>query len=336
MRENIGVLWVDDTKEYYDEAKEILEMYALDKGIKINFEYVQNAELLLNKLELQEEGFQIFDICFIDYALSLPSNETGDSIIKKLRQNKIGTDILFYSSENLSTIRDIIQRDISSYEGVYVANRDNFDEKSSQLLDKNAKKLYSINNIRGLLMNETSENDYIMKSYILKKYNALNDEQKTEISEYIKETILSKITKLSSQCEKIIKKIEQNKIIDANKILNIANDLLDLKEKYMVFEKITTYNSECISGNCTLDNYLSKLVALRNQLAHRKLEICNTCQYVLHYNDIEDYEEKHCCLQCTNGCEHLQNNKVCLEDWDTLKKDLIEFGDSMDNLMKTI
>lgn len=336
MRESIRILWVEDTKDYYDEAKDILEMYALDNGIKVAFEYIQNAELLLNRLEQQEEGFQIFDLCFIDYALSLPKNKTGDAIIKILRQNKIGTDILFYSSENLSKIRDIIQKDISSYEGVYVANRDNFDEKSTHLLDKNAKKLYSINNIRGLLMNETSENDYIMKSYILNEYATLSDVQKKEITELIKQKVLDKTLKIDESSNKLINKIEEETILDANKILNIANDLVGLKDRYEIFEKILQYKSADKLENARIDNYLDKLVDLRNKLAHRKLEICNSCKYILHYNDIGDYKEKHCCSECGDNCVHTENNKVCVEDWDSLKKELIEFGQSMDSLMENI
>lgn len=333
MRENIGILWVEDTKEYYDEAKEILEMYAFDKGIKINFMYVQDAQILLNKLEQQEEGFQSYDICFIDYALSLHSNETGDTIIKKLRQNKVGADILFYSSENLAKIRNIIQEDISAYEGVYVANRANFDEKSSQLLDKNTKKLYSINNIRGILMNETSENDYIMKSYILKEYITLSDEQKREITELIRQKVIDKTSKINDNSKKIISKIEEENILDANKILSIANDLVGLKDRYEIFEKILQYKSADNIKGAKINNYLDKLVTLRNKLAHRKLEICNSCKYVLHYNDIEDYEQKHCCSECDDNCVHAENNKVCIEDWDKLKKELVEFGQSMDSLL---
>ena len=72
---------------------------------------------------------------------------------------------------------------------------------------------------------------------------------------------------------------------------------------------------------------------MRNKLAHRKLEICNSCQYVLHYNDIDDYEQKHCCNECDDNCVHTEDNKICVEDWNNLKKELIEFGQSMDKLL---
>lgn len=333
MRENISILWVEDSKSYYEEAKDILEMHAEDKGIKVNFKYVENAFSLLEELDKQVQGFQIHDICFIDYALSMPDNKTGENIIRELRQKKVGADILFYSSENIATIRETIKQDLSSFEGVYVADRDTFEDKSKLLLNKNSKKLYSINNIRGILMNETSENDYIMKSYILKEYSTLSDEQKEEITNIIKEKISNKASDIDDISKKLLKRIEDKHFLEAKKILSIANDLLGLKDRYEILEKIIEYKSVSDVESGKIDNYLNKLVDLRNKLAHRKLEICNSCQYVLHYNDIDDYEQKHCCNECDDNCVHTDDNKICVEDWNNLKKELIEFGQSMDKLL---
>lgn len=333
MRENIGILWVEDSKSYYEETKSILEMYAEDKGIKISFSYIEDASSLLEELNKQAQGFQIYDICFIDYALSMPDNKTGENIIRELRHKKVGTDILFYSSENITTIRETIKQDLSSFEGVYVADRDTFEDKSKLLLNKNSKKLYSINNIRGLLMNETSENDYVMKSYILKEYSTLSYEQKIEITNQIKQMLLENHDFINKNANKILEKIKKDNILEANKILNIINNLFTLKNKYRIFEKIIQYKSTNDMDSNKINNYLDKLVDLRNKLAHKKLEICNSCKYVLHYNDIVDYEQKHCCNECDNNCVHIKNNKICMEDWDNLKKELIEFGQSMDNLL---
>lgn len=333
MRENISILWVEDSKSYYEEAKDILEMHAEDKGIKVNFKYVENAFSLLEELDKQVQGFQIYDICFVDYALSMPDNKTGENIIRELRQKKVGTDILFYSSENITTIRETIKQDLSSFEGVYVADRDTFEDKSKLLLNKNSKKLYSINNIRGILMNETSENDYIMKSYILKEYSTLLDEQKVEITKLIKEKILNKASNIDDISKKLLKRIEDERLLEAKRILSIVNDLLGLKDRYEILEKIIQYKSVSDVDSGKIDNYLNKLVDLRNKLAHRKLEICNSCQYVLHYNDINDYEQKHCCSECDDCCVHTGDNKICVEEWNNLKKELIEFGQSMDKLL---
>ena len=76
--------------------------------------------------------------------------------------------------ENVRNIR-------SNYDATIEANRDSL---------ATARKLLSIQNIRGKLMDCTSENDFIIKSYILKKFPELNDEQKKRvvavINEYMK------------------------------------------------------------------------------------------------------------------------------------------------------
>ena len=182
-------------------------------------------------------------------------------------------------------------------------------------------------------MNETSENDYIMKSYILKEYSTLSDEQKEEITNIIKEKISNKASDIDDISKKLLKRIEDKHFLEAKKILSIANDLLGLKDRYEILEKIIEYKSVSDVESGKIDNYLNKLVDLRNKLAHRKLEICNSCQYVLHYNDIDDYEQKHCCNECDDNCVHTEDNKICVEDWNNLKKELIEFGQSMDKLL---
>lgn len=330
MRDNIGILWVDDIQLSYEVNKENLEFYASDNGIKLNFKYVQDADTLLTAIESQETGFQQYDICFIDYALSMSDGKMGDIVIKKLKDKKINADILFYSSERLSDIHNIVKEDMDAFEGVYTSDRSNFEEKAKQLIDKNAKKMYSINNIRGVLMNETSENDYIMKSYIMEEYESLDVSTKTELTVEIKTIISKKIKELSDAVEKINKKSLFSK---GNEIVNISNDLLGLSERYTIFEKLLRKNTVEKPTKEMFQNYLEQLVVLRNKLAHRKLEICNQGNNILHYNHIKDYEKKCCQLSCEGICEHNQNNKVSIEDWKNLRKQIIEFGKYMDKLV---
>lgn len=330
MRDNIVILWVDDVPSSYEANKENLEIYASDYGIKLNFHYVQNADELLSILESQETGFQQYDICFIDYALSMSNGRMGDIVIRKLKEKKIDADILFYSSDKLSDIQNLMKENISSFEGVYISDRSNFEDKSIQLINKNAKKLYSINNIRGILMNETSENDYIMKSYIMDKYENLDIVTKTELTAEIKMIISKKIEDLNDAVKKINKKVVFS---TGNEILKISNDLLGLSERYIVFEKLLRKNTIETPTEEMFQNYLKRLVILRNSLAHRKLEICTQGNNILHYNHIKDYEEKCCQLSCKGRCKHNQNNKVSIEDWKNLRKQIIEFGEYMDKLV---
>lgn len=331
MRDHIGILWVDDVQSSYEAIKETLELYALDRGIKLNFRYIQNADTFLNALESQETGFQQYDICFIDYALSMSDDKMGDIVVKKLKDKKINADVLFYSSDRVSDIREIIKDDISSFEGVYISDRHNFDDKAKQLINKNAKKMYSINNIRGVLMNETSENDYIMKSYIIDEYESIDDAIKTELTANIKTIVSKKIKKLNDDAKKIN---EKSLFSTGNEIIKISNDLLSLSDRYIIFEKLLSNNTIESPSKEMFKNYIERLVVLRNNLAHRKLEICDQGGNILHYNHIKDYRDKHCQVTCQSVCRHTEDNKVSKQEWDDLRKQLIEFGECMDQLIQ--
>lgn len=134
MRYDLKLLWVDDLDTYYKENKEIIEMYVEDLGLTAHINYIQNAEELLERLKKEQAGYKTYDMFFIDYSLSL--GILGSNIIKELRNLNIDSDILFYSSEHEADIRDAVSKDLGSFEGVYIANRKNFDEKSNYLIKK--------------------------------------------------------------------------------------------------------------------------------------------------------------------------------------------------------
>lgn len=116
MRYDMRVLWVEDMPTFYEETKDILEMYAEDMGLAIEFKYIQNVEELMENIGNEKKGFRLFDIYFVDFTLS--NGVVGDSVIKELRKAEVDADVLFYSSEHESDIRSTIVDDLNSFQGV--------------------------------------------------------------------------------------------------------------------------------------------------------------------------------------------------------------------------
>ncbi len=331
MRYDLNVLWIEDTSTYYEETKEILEGIAEDKGISVGFDYIENANEFFEKMKNNEKGFKLYDIFFIDYSLS--SGIVGSQLIANLRTKEIDSDILFYSSDNEEVIRKSIEKDIGSYEGVYVANRDNFDDKSYFLINKNARRLTSLSNIRGYLMDQTSENDFTIQSYVLSKYNKLNDEQKQKISKLLLEFIKSKKDEFTKTANDEIEHLEKDGIENINKVMKMSSELFPVRLKYEMFEKMMEYEKDLSFDDITVAQYLNEVVKARNKLAHKKLDVCKTQEYILFYDTIKQLVAR----QCPNDCnQHNDDFKISLDEWNGLRKKIHLFGKQIDNIQRNL
>lgn len=331
MRYDLNILWVEDTATYYEETKEILETFAEDNGISIKFHYIQDVVEFFERIKNNENGFKLYDLFFIDYSLS--SGIEGDKLITDLRTRNMDSDILFYSSDKESEIKKIIEKDILSYEGVYVANKDNFDDKSYWLINKNARRLTSLSNIRGYLMDQTSENDFTVQSYILNRFKDLNDEQKAEITDMLLKHIKNKRETFVSHADDEIERLEREGITNINKIMGLGSELFPIRLKYEIFDKMLEFDSEVAFDDISVNDYLDNIVTARNTLAHKKLDVCRTQEYILYYDNMKQLEARRCPVNCA---EHSDDYKISIEKWNNLRKDIHKFGNEIDNVQKQL
>lgn len=331
MRYDLNILWVEDTATYYEETKEILEAFAEDNGISLKFHYIQDVNKFFEKIKNNEKGFKLYDIFFIDYSLS--SGIVGSQLISDLRSKNMDSDILFYSSDKESEIRKIIEEDIGSFEGVYVANRDNFDDKSYLLINKNARRLTSLSNIRGYLMDQTSENDFTVQSYILYKYDTLTSDQKREVSNMLLEHIKSKKETLTEKMESEISDLESNGIRNINKVLGLSSELFPINLKYQMFAKMLEFDLELSFNDITVEQYLNEIVKARNTLAHKKLDVCKTQEYILYYDTMKQLEARKCPEDCA---QHKDGHKISIKEWNELRKKIHAFGNEIDETQKKL
>ena len=331
MRYDLRILWIEDMPLFYQQTKEILEMYAEDIGVSLKFDYIKDAKEFLNKIEIDSNGFKLYDIFFVDYSLS--EDIVGSELIKKLRNKKMDSDILFYSSENEADIRKVVTENLGIYEGVYIANKINFEEKSNYLIRKNARRLTKLSNIRGFLMDQTSENDFIIKSYILHNFCRLTEIQKQDIADILLNFILEKSVSFNNRAEEQIVKLEKNGISNINQTMKIMDELFPIKLKYKIFEKMVKYLDETEFKRVSVQQYIDEIIKTRNTLAHKKLDICRTQKYIKYYDTIKQLENRKCPDSCEN---HIDDNKYSLDEWTELRKKIQIFGQSMDAVQENL
>lgn len=331
MRYDLQVLWVDDQDTYYRETREILEMYVEDFGLAINISYIQNAQDLLNRIDREQSGFKNFDMFFIDYSLSY--GVIGSSVIKKLREANVDSDILFYSSQHEADIRDAVAKDLGSFEGVYIANRDNFAEKSTYLIKKTSKRLSSISNIRGLLTDQTSQNDFIVNSYILHKYYEIGDNHKSDIKQIILDYMNEKKRDFIDSMEIEIDRVEASEVVDIKKLFKRRDFVFPLELKYQIFQKLIELTEETGFAEITFNDYRRDVINLRNKLAHKKLELCGSQRHIIFSDNIFQHIDRMCPPDCDSSeSEH----KITVDQWDEMRKRVVKYGKGFDAVFDNI
>lgn len=331
MRYDLRIMWVEDMPKWYKETKEIVEMDIEDECLTADINYINDGQILLDRLKVEQQGFKLYDIFFIDYSLS--NGVVGSNIIKELRKMNIDSDILFYSSDKEEVIRKEITDDLGSFEGVYIANRTNFRDKSLFLLKKNSRRLLSLSNIRGLLTDQTSENDYIIISYLHKKYDDLTSYQKDTIKREVLDYMLSKQTEYENKSKREIENIENNGIKNINKFLKLPSYLVPIDLKYKIFKMIIEFNGSKAFDNNSIEDYIGKIINLRNTVAHKKLDICRMQKNILYYDNINQFFNRRCPEDCK---EHNCQFKISVDQWKDVRKQIIEYGACFDAILEDI
>lgn len=309
MRFDINILWIDDSPDWQKEQQELFELNIDGYGLLYHIEYNQNADKVIERLSNEAGGFKVYDMIFVDYNIS--NTLQGNQIIDRLRNKDIDADVLFYSAQAVNDLKKIIFEGNGAFEGIYIANRDSFQDKAVSLYKKNIRNLLSLSNIRGFLADKTSENDYVVNSYILRNFDKLSSEIQNDIRASIQNMVNTEQEKQTNKMEdynKIIGKEE----ININKLLGLPSYILTLEAKYAIFEAVLKAKSNTTFNEHSITAYLNEIVKKRNTVAHQKLDVCKQQKYIKHFDNINQYNRNACPDDCSG---HTDERKISLEEW---------------------
>lgn len=249
MRIRYKIYWFEDDIGRFNRQKTIsgikaIENYLKSKGfypeiifyvgkkkIPNRYSNIKNLDIVLledyTDKYLKTIDFSNVDLVLMDYNLGT-DEENGDKIISFIRENKneIFTDILFYSQNKTETeLRKIADRD-----GLYCSNWDEIfsGDKIKKVIKTTIRKTQELNNLRGLVMAETSELDGMVKE-ILKLLVEKDKVKEEKIVEIKKEIIIFYEAYMNGNPERKIKGIEQ---------YNLPSDFFELLDS----RHLTAYN----------------------------------------------------------------------------------------------
>jgi len=270
MKVEYKVLWFEDQFDAVEGDVERLKLLVSDNGFipdiihkdSITAEEIEN---LANKLAF----YNPYDLIIFDYDLGRQS-ENGLSIAAHLR-SKIFTDMVFYSGQVPQDLRKKLYE--SEVDGVFIVHRDTFYDDIEPIIEDHIKKMSDINNIRGVVMSETSKMDLEIRK-ILIDISKHGDVTKSE----------AVLTKLKTR---LLKKVEERQKV----IENIAT-IEDAANNFIIttFDNVRVSLKELIGdiGEELLKDgsLVHRIQVERNTLAHCNCELTDDGRMILLHGKI--------------------------------------------------
>lgn len=294
------ILWYEDNQDWYTGMKERVKKAIIEFDLIPKIDYKKTPEI--NIEEIQNNNY---DLIIVDYKLTniknIKKGINGDKVIEDIRNGNIYTDVIFYSEDG-EQLKDIFIK--KGLEGVYVTTRNTqrFIKKVKDITNKNLRRSINPINLRGIVMDNTSEFDTQMQEITLKVWELLDDENKKKIDKYIKNNLLknsikdinTKYENYINQTDIIIYDAIQDTIFDSSKKARLLNKMMSLDEEYCkdlkeIFKKLSK------SEDNFFENYKDEIIKYRNALAHSKKTESENDIYLGKYDDEDMIFDKELC-----------------------------------------
>lgn len=234
MNIEFKVLWFEDDPDWLESSERELNEVIMSHELEPKISKQNGIDLDIKKLITND-----YDLILMDYALA--EDNTGDQIISAIRNGDVLTDILFYSGQYEEMIKSVVAKP-EAFDGVYFSRRidDFFNPKVEKLINKIVRRSEDVVNLRGIVLDNTSEFELKMKQIMELVWPKISEHQ-NDLREYTKKTLTSSQTSLDAKYKEAIDaeccfmSALQSKgyILDSSKKAQILNRIVDiLKDKY--------------------------------------------------------------------------------------------------------
>lgn len=260
MRLKYKILWIENEIDWMESVEDDLKTI-------ITTDYSFKYEMTNCTKEESDINYNEYDLILMD--LNLDGEPTGDRLIQKIRENGVYTDVVFYSSGGLDTIKEKARE--LGLEGVYFSGRNNveFIKKVKKVIETTIKKVQDLSNLRGLVMSEVSELDSMMEEIILSYYNS--EERMTRFHKHITANREKSMKRSLShpdpnKCDKLCElSWRSSNILDYIKVLDSS------QKAHAIHEMLNDVNADGHLGFVDgkfFDTYNAEIISVRNNLAH--------------------------------------------------------------------
>lgn len=285
MKREYEILWFEDDPEVVNEdIRPEIEKYLDTLGFSLNCTHLENGDNLDKMIENNN-----YDLILTDLNLG-EEHETGEKIVRHIRDGKILTDVLLYSSDEVEMSKIIKKTGHLIERASFNVGMGNLSEKIKGIIDLTIKKVQDINNMRGLVIAETIDLEYEMEK-ILQDYFKVLDQKgfKEKTKKLFKKIFKSKVEQQKNWLDEInkftsadITELINKDILTVNDIYNAIRGILKEKSKDInnqlnssplakkKKEKLETEKSEIYNLKKKLKAFWEEVIQVRNTLSHIK------------------------------------------------------------------
>ncbi len=273
---NYNMLWFEDTDEAFDTLSRRIKHYIESKNLICKISRIHSEK----EFDLKKFPLNNYEVLVID--LRLANDTFGYNVIQEIRSGHYVNDVLFYSAEGEKRLVEIMKE--YQLEGVFISDRDNkeFIPKLEKLIDKSVRRAENVINIRGIVMDITSEFDSNMVDIMNISRGLLSENEIDELKKYIcsellrdkkhtTDTLLEKYSLAADwKLSDILEEREFTSMMKArllNKLLNLPNE--NIRSSITDFDDtLPEINKDGHINFYSL--YNDKIIQFRNALAHVK------------------------------------------------------------------
>lgn len=177
------ILWFEDEVTWFN-----MERLRINSILQEHYLIPEIVRKDGDDFDISELTGNDYDLIIMDYKLA--EGTTGDTVVTAIRENNILTDILFYSSEEHNMLT-AISKGMPPIDGVYLTKRDYnlFTQKAENLINKIVKRSEDIVNLRGFVMDGSSDFEVRIQEILNIVWNKFTEEEKGILEEAVQRTI---------------------------------------------------------------------------------------------------------------------------------------------------
>lgn len=177
------ILWFEDEVTWFN-----MERLRINSILQEHYLIPEIVRKDGDDFDISELTGNDYDLIIMDYKLA--EGTTGDTVVTAIRENNILTAILFYSSEEHNMLT-AISKGMPPIDGVYLTKRDYnlFTQKAENLINKIVKRSEDIVNLRGFVMDGSSDFEVRIQEILNIVWNKFTEEEKGILEEAVQRTI---------------------------------------------------------------------------------------------------------------------------------------------------